>query len=135
METYSELKAIAAPGNPASGYVRLYIDCGDNKIKVKRSDGSVIDLEALGPGGGLDERVIIKEAGTAVSATARRLDFTDATLWDISEDVPNDEINIDIADGGITNAHLAGSIAYSKLSIAGSILNADIHVSCGNRIR
>ena len=119
LETYSELKAIAAPGNPASGYVRLYIDSGDNKIKVKRSDGSVIDLEALGPGGGLDERVIIKEAGTAISATARRLDFTDATLWDISEDVPNDEINIDIANGGITNAHLAGSIAYSKLSIAG----------------
>ena len=129
LETYSELKAIAAPGNPASGYVRLYIDSGDNKIKVKRSDGSVIDLEALGPGGGLDERVIIKEGGTAVSATARRLDFTDATLWNIGEDVPNDEINIDIADGGITDAHLAGSIAYSKLSLATSIVNADIHTA------
>ena len=129
LNTYFNMKSTAAPGSPAATYARLFYDSGDSKLKIKKADGTVIDLEALGPGGGLDERVIIKEAGTAISATARRLDFTDAALWDITEDVPNDEINIDIAAGGITNSHLAGSITYSKLSMAGSILNADIHTA------
>jgi hypothetical protein len=129
LESYSDLKAVGVPGNPAAGYVRLFIDSGDSKIKIKRSDGTVIDLEAFGPGGGLDERVIMKIAGVSVSATARRLNLVDGTLFEAIEDVPNDQFNFDIKDGGITDAHLAGSISYSKLSMAGSIVNSDVHVA------
>ena len=49
-DSYNEVKAIAAPGNPASGFARLYLDTADNKYKIKKSDGSEIDLEAIGAG-------------------------------------------------------------------------------------
>ncbi len=44
-ESYVDIKAITAPSSPSSGYVRLFIDSSDGKIKIKRSDGSIVIIE------------------------------------------------------------------------------------------
>jgi hypothetical protein len=42
---YIDLKEIAEPGSPDSGYVRLFIDEDDGLTKVKRSNGDVVIVE------------------------------------------------------------------------------------------
>jgi hypothetical protein len=41
---YLQLYQAAAPGNPPSGSVRLYLDSADGHVKIKKSSGTVIDL-------------------------------------------------------------------------------------------
>ena len=103
---YNEVKAIAAPSQPSSGFARLYLDTADNKYKIKKSDGSVIDLEAVGAGAATDERVVIREDGTIVGSASRKLNFTVPTDFDFTEDVPNDEIEMKIADNAIRDNHI-----------------------------
>ena len=105
-DTYSEVKAITPPSNPATGYARLYLDSADNKYKIKKTDGSVIDLEAVGAGAATDERVTIREAGTIVGSSSRKLNFTVPTDFEFTEDVPNDEIEAKIADNAIRDNHI-----------------------------
>jgi hypothetical protein len=45
---YEDLTEISAPASPGSGTRRLYIDAGTHALSIKRSDGSVIDLEMAG---------------------------------------------------------------------------------------
>jgi len=45
MDNYIDLKAISEPSAPASGYIRLFIDSGDGKTKIKRSNGDVVIVE------------------------------------------------------------------------------------------
>jgi hypothetical protein len=40
------LRAIAAPSSPPAGSAYLYLDSADNTLKVKKSDGTVVSLEA-----------------------------------------------------------------------------------------
>lgn len=47
-ESYSDLKAVEAPAAPPAGYARRYVDIADGKLKVKKPNGAVIDLEAEG---------------------------------------------------------------------------------------
>jgi hypothetical protein len=42
---YIDLNLIAVPASPSSGYIRLFMDSADSKIKIKRSDGSVVIIE------------------------------------------------------------------------------------------
>jgi hypothetical protein len=42
---YIDLNVIAEPASPSSGYIRLYMDTADSKIKIKRSDGTVVIVE------------------------------------------------------------------------------------------
>ena len=105
-DDYTEVKAIAAPGNPAAGFARLYLDTGDNKYKIKKTDGTVIDLEAVGAGAATDERVTIREAGTIVGSQSRKLNFTVPTDFEFTEDVANDEIEAKIADNAIRDNHV-----------------------------
>lgn len=49
---YADLTKITAPGSPASGLIRLFPDNADNKLKAKKSDGTLVDLETAGGGGG-----------------------------------------------------------------------------------
>ena len=115
-DDYSEVKAITPPANPATGYARLYLDSADNKYKIKKTDGSVIDLEAVGAGAATDERVVIREAGTIVGSQSRKLNFTVPTDFEFTEDVPNDEIEMRIADNAITNSLIAAHTS-SKITI------------------
>ena len=105
-DTYNEVKAITPPSNPATGYGRLYLDSADNKYKIKKTDGSVIDLEAIGAGAATDERVMIREAGIIVGSSSRKLNFTVPTDFDFTEDVANDEIEAKIADNAIRDNHV-----------------------------
>ena len=105
-DDYNEVKAITPPSNPATGYARLYLDSADNKYKIKKTDGSVIDLEAIGAGAATDERVMIREAGTIVGSSSRKLNFTIPTDFDFTEDVANDEIEAKIADNAIRDNHV-----------------------------
>jgi hypothetical protein len=115
-DSYNEVKAIAAPGSPASGFARLYLDTADNKYKIKKSDGTEIDLEAIGAGTATDDRVMIREAGTIVGSQSRKLNFTVPTDFDLSEDVANDEIELKIADGAIADVQIAAHTS-TKISI------------------
>jgi hypothetical protein len=45
MDIYIDLKAFSEPASPASGYIRLFIDSSDSKIKIKRSNGDVVIIE------------------------------------------------------------------------------------------
>ena len=105
-DDYNEVKAITPPGNPATGYARLYLDSADNKYKIKKTDGSVIDLEAIGAGAATDERVMIRESGTIVGSSSRKLNFTVPTDFEFTEDVANDEIEAKIADNAIRDNHV-----------------------------
>ena len=105
-DDYNEVKAITPPSNPTTGYARLYLDSADNKYKIKKTDGSVIDLEAVGAGAATDERVTIREAGTIVGSSSRKLNFTVPTDFEFTEDVPNDEIEAKIADNAIRDNHV-----------------------------
>ena len=78
----------------------------DNKYKIKKTDGSVIDLEAIGAGAATDERVMIREAGTIVGSASRKLNFTVPTDFEFTEDVANDEIEAKIADNAIRDNHV-----------------------------
>ena len=115
-DDYSEVKAIAAPTNPATGFARLYLDSADNKYKIKKTDGSVIDLEAVGAGAATDERVTIRESGTIVGSSSRKLNFTVPTDFDFTEDVANDEIEMKIADEAIRENHIQAHTS-TKISI------------------
>lgn len=42
---YIDLNAIAEPASPSSGYVRLFMDTADSKMKIKRSNGDVVIVE------------------------------------------------------------------------------------------
>jgi len=42
---FIDLKAVAEPATPASGYVRFYIDSADGFLKVKKSSGDVVIIE------------------------------------------------------------------------------------------
>ncbi len=44
-ENYIDLKAIAEPASPASGYTRVYVDSTTNMLSLKKSNGDVIILE------------------------------------------------------------------------------------------
>ena len=105
-DNYNEVKAIAAPANPASGFARLYLDTGDNKYKIKKSDGSIIDLDVVGAGAATDERVTIREAGIIVGSASRKLNFTVPTDFEFTEDVANDEVEAKIADNAIRDNHI-----------------------------
>ena len=125
-DDYNEVKAIAAPGNPASGFARLYLDTADNKYKIKKSDGTEIDLEAIGAGAATDERVMIRESGTIVGTQSRKLNFTVPTDFDFTEDSVNDEIEIKIADNAIRDNHINAHTS-TKITIAGKAqLNTNI---------
>ena len=45
IDNYIDLKAIAEPASPASGYIRLFIDTADGKTKIKRSNDDVVIIE------------------------------------------------------------------------------------------
>ena len=105
-DDYNEVKAITPPANPATGYARLYLDSADNKYKIKKTDGSVIDLEAIGAGAATDDRVMVREAGTIVGSSSRKLNFTVPTDFEFTEDVANDEIEAKIADNAIRDNHV-----------------------------
>lgn len=49
---YTDITKVSAPGNPASGKIRLYGNSSDDKLYAKKSNGVVVDLEAAGSGGG-----------------------------------------------------------------------------------
>ena len=42
---YIDLNPIAEPASPSSGYIRLFMDTAENKMKIKRSNGDVVIVE------------------------------------------------------------------------------------------
>ena len=115
-DSHVQVKAITEPASPATGFAFLYFDSADNKYKIKKSDGSVIDLEAIGAGAATDERVMIREAGAIVGTQSRKLNLTVITDFDVSEDAANDAINLKIADNAIRDNHVNAHTS-TKISI------------------
>jgi hypothetical protein len=107
-------------------------------LQVPRVNAAGTDLEWHTPTSGTDDKVLVREAGVQVGSAARYLNFITASEFLLAEDVANSEIEVSIAAGGITNTHLAGSIADSKLlqitdktKLHGSILYNDVDNSLG----
>jgi hypothetical protein len=42
---YVDFNLITAPSSPSSGYIRMFMDSADSKIKIKRSDGTIVIIE------------------------------------------------------------------------------------------
>jgi hypothetical protein len=98
LDNYVELKGITAPGNPPSGKIRLYPDSADsNKIKSKRSDGTVIDLEAVG--GASAHKDTHKSGGSDAFAKGDDLIAASRYLEDVS-DPASDSQRFWLVDGG-----------------------------------
>lgn len=73
------LKAISEPSSPASGYVALYIDTADGAIKVKKSSGTVVNLEEVYQ----ISRGTVLPTASATTVSLFLLDRTASTLGDI----------------------------------------------------
>jgi len=125
-DDYLSLKKISAPSSPASGRIKLYGDIADNKVKVKKSDGTVIDIELGAGAGGTDDHVIVREAGSLVGSVSRKLNFIRATDFDLAEDVANDEIEIQIASNAITDALIATHTTTKISTTNKALLNSAI---------
>ncbi len=60
---------------------------------------------------------VVKEIGTQVGTNPRSLNFSIGTDFDITEDVPNNEFDIKIANDAITTAHiLNANVTLAKLA-------------------
>jgi hypothetical protein len=91
------------PSNVSTG--AIYITRDTRKIFVW--DGDSWEEIAYGTGGGTDEKVVVKENGSAIGAgLGRNINFTVSTDFDITEDTGDDEYEIKIADNSITNNHI-----------------------------
>jgi len=42
---YIDFNQITEPASPSSGYIRMYMDSADAKLKIKRSNGDVVIVE------------------------------------------------------------------------------------------
>ena len=49
---YQDIGEIAAPAAPAANSGRLFFDSADEHLKIKKSDTTLVDLEAVAAGGG-----------------------------------------------------------------------------------
>jgi hypothetical protein len=68
-EGAQDLLAITAPaGNPAAGWNRMYVDVADDALKIKKSSGTVVNLESVGVLDSLTDVVITTPAATQILA-------------------------------------------------------------------
>jgi hypothetical protein len=67
---YADVKKIAAPGNPASGYNRVYMDTATGLWKCKASDGSDCNPASGGGGGGSGTVINVSTGNLAPLFTA-----------------------------------------------------------------
>lgn len=92
------------PSSPSAGFIRLFCDSGDGKIKVKKSSGTVVNLEAA--------------AGSGAPTDAPYVTFSaDATLS--AERVATDTASIDVDVG--TAAQLKLNVLPAGVTLAGDI--------------
>src|SRR5688572_27304724 len=121
---FLDIAEIADPSSPAANHGRLFFDDTDEHLKIKKSGGSVVDLES-GAGGG--EANTASNSGTAgVGVWARKtsvdlefknLNTTMASYVTITDDTGNDEIDIDLSSlvAKTDVANIFSQIQTSKL--------------------
>jgi hypothetical protein len=128
---YFDMGQMATPPAPPSGERRFYVNQATGEASVITSAGLVLSLEAQGTGGGggtgVDEEVILREAGAIVgSGSGHKINFLIGSQFDISEDLADDEYEIKIADNAIIDA-LIGPHTTSKITtLSKSLLNTNI---------
>jgi hypothetical protein len=66
---YTDVKRVAAPGNPAAGYLRVYADNADGQLKCKDSSGTACITAGTGPGPGAPTATKYTIASTSLAAT------------------------------------------------------------------
>jgi hypothetical protein len=120
---YQDISQIAAPASPASGTRRLYVDSSDGKIKVRKSDGTSVDLEN-GPGS-VYGSCYGNEVGWSQAATQ--------DVWyEISDTDVSDGVLLDVTHDGSGKLTVPSDgdyvIAYS-LTFEASAANKHIEVS------
>jgi len=87
---------------------------GTDKVSAVSAAGAITCSTDETSAGG-DTKVAVFEAGTQVGTVGRRLDFTVASDFAITEDATNDQFDISIADNAITDAKLRDSAATSVI--------------------
>jgi hypothetical protein len=106
-------KHVDEPDSPDANYSILFPDLADGKFKIKKEDGTLLDIEDIITGA--DTKVTVKEAGVSLGTSA--LNFTEATDFDIAFSGIDGETTISIADDAIGDNHIAAHTS-TKISIA-----------------
>jgi hypothetical protein len=75
---YLDFGDIAAPSNPASGKIRLFLDTATGEISVRKSGGTTVSLEAVGGGGATWDAAAVE---TLLNKT---IDFANNTLTGVA---------------------------------------------------
>lgn len=95
----------SAPSSPSSGFGLVYLR--NDSLRVKNSAGIEFTLGAAT----VNQTISFSPTGDVTGSTTGTTTLAPALV---------------IGNSKVTNAMLAGSIAYGKLSLTGSILNADL---------
>lgn len=107
----------------------LPLNMGASAGHVLTINAGVNGLEWAAPvagGGGTNDEVVVREAGVQIGSAARKLNFTIASDFTITEDVANDEIEIKIADNAITDALTSTHTTTKVTTTSKSLLNSNI---------
>jgi hypothetical protein len=71
--SYIDIKSIAEPSNPSSGIGRVFYSTSTGKISFKKSNGTVVDLESGGGGGGAPTDASYVTLATDATLSAERV--------------------------------------------------------------
>jgi hypothetical protein len=92
--------------NPTVGGL-LWVRASDGKLRYRRKDGTVTNLEDAAAGT-VDDKVVVYENGVQVGTVSRKLDFLGKD-FDVTEDAGNDQFDIALAALLDSNARCAVS--------------------------
>ena len=106
-------KHVDEPDSPDPNYSILFPDLADGKFKIKKQDGTLLDIEDIITGA--DTKVTVKEAGVTLGTSA--LNFTEATDFDIAFSGIDGETTLSIADNAIGDNHIAAHTS-TKITIS-----------------
>jgi hypothetical protein len=113
---YLELIEGAAPGNPAAGRLRLFMDSGTSELSVRTSGGTTVSLQAgeantasnIGTAG-----VGLFDAKVGADLQFRKLNAGSSKVT-ITDDPGNNEVDVDVVEANLTLDNLGGTLGIAK---------------------
>jgi hypothetical protein len=119
---YDILASQTTPGNPAANTKRVYVEPSNNHLMVKASAGTIIDIDVLGQSAvgevNTASNVGIGGIGVFKQKSSADLQFRNinaaSSKITVALDTPNNEVDIDVAEGNLTHANIGGINPVTK---------------------